>query len=390
MKISVSLNNIYNSFKGIERCKPIEIKGTETSAKVYTQNLDYSTYNQVKQICSHPVFKDTPIRIMPDTHAGKNTVVGFTAPVSSNSKVIPSIISGDIGCGMLCVNVDTKGQEIDFKKLDEVIRKYVSSERCEEPLVYTKYSTDINNQVRDICKYKYKIASDKAVKHLGTLGGGNHFIELERDENGEVYLTIHTGSRSFGNMVFNYHNEIAKKQNPYKIRDLSYLSGAEAKDYLDDMKLAAKYSQINRRIIADEIIKRMGWSEKSSFESIHNYISSDGIIRKGAISAKNGEKLIIPLNMRDGVILAKGKGNNDWNKSAPHGAGRQYKRGEANAVISLNDYVDSMRGIYSSCISQSTIDESPQAYKNSEEIIENIQDTAEIDTIAKPIFNYKD
>ncbi len=390
MKVSVSQNYKYNSFKGQDKLTPVEIKGSQTSAKVYTQNIDYSTYDQVKTICSHPVFKDIPIRIMPDTHAGKNTVVGFTAPVNANRNIIPSLISGDIGCGMLCVNVDIKDKNIDFKKLDEVIRKYVSTAREEIPQSYEQYTKEIIKKISDLCKHKYKVSAENSLSNLGTLGGGNHFIELETDKDGEIYLTIHSGSRRFGNEVFNYHNEVAKKQNPYKIKDLSYLSGAEAKDYLEDMKFAEQYSQINRRIIAEEIIKKMGWKKKSSFESIHNYISSDGIIRKGAISANEGEKLIIPLNMRDGVIIAKGKGNKDWNNSAPHGAGRQFKRGDAAQCISLNDYVDAMRGIYSSCISKSTIDESPQAYKNSEEIIDNIKDTATIDTIAKPIFNYKD
>ena len=283
------------SFAGRKQpsCDIVEIKGTETKAKVYTTNLDYKTYEQIKTICSHPVFKDTPVRIMPDTHAGKNTVVGFTAPINAQGTVIPSIISGDIGCGMLCVQLDTRGQEIDFDALDNVIKKYVSTTHTENPSSLTKHAPKITKEVTDLCKRKYKVSPDKVMSTLGTVGGGNHFIELDRNEKGETFLVIHTGSRHFGKEVCNHHQKVAMEQNPYKIKDLSFLSGDEAKEYLSDMKIATKYSEINRRIIADEIMKRMGWREKSSFESIHNYIGKDGIIRKGAISAQNGERIII-------------------------------------------------------------------------------------------------
>lgn len=389
---SYSKNQMKPSFKGLRSNTgdTFEIRGSETKAKIYTQNVDYKTLDQIKTICSHPVFKDVPVRIMPDTHAGKSAVVGFTAPINAAGKVIPSLISGDIGCGMLCVQLDTKGQDIDFDELDNVIRNYVSSSRTMEPSALDKHSPKIEREVIDLCKKKYKVSSDKVLSTFGTLGGGNHFIEIDKDENGEVYLVIHTGSRHFGKEVYNHHQDVALKQNPYKIKDFSYLSGSEAKDYLEDMKIAVKYSQLNRRIIADEIMKRMGWKEKCSFESIHNYISDDGMIRKGAISSKNGEKVIIPLNMRDGSVIAVGKGNEDWNCSAPHGAGRQFSRGQASEYISLDEYSKSMEGIYSSCISGATIDESPQAYKPAEEIIENISSTADIQTIIKPVFNYKD
>lgn len=397
IKNITSFNNLclrkVQSFKGADtntdKCIT-EIQGSQTKAKVYTQNIDYQTYAQIKTLCSHPVFKDIPVRIMPDTHAGKHTVVGFTAPIGTSGAIIPSIISGDIGCGMLCVKIDTQSKNIDYDKLDNVIKTYVSTSRLKNPDSVKKYSKSLEAQIADLCKKKYKASGDKMISTIGTLGSGNHFIEIDSDDNGSKYLIIHTGSRLFGKEVSEYHQDIARRQNPYKIKDLSFLSGPEAKDYLEDMKLAAKYSQINRRIIADEIIKRMGWKEKSSFESIHNYVSKDGIIRKGAISAKEGERIIIPLNMRDGVILAKGKGNPDWNISAPHGAGRLYSRAKASELISLEDYKKTMEGIHSQCISQSTLSESPQAYKNSEEIIANIEDTAEIETLIKPDYNYKD
>jgi len=312
------------SFKGINGLVQdvLVIAGKETKAKIFTNNVNYQTLAQIKAICSHPVFRDIPVRIMPDTHAGKNSVVGFTAKIGANSEVIPSLISGDIGCGMLCVKLDLQGQNLDYKKLDDVIRSYLIESRKDKPSVYLKNTKIIEKSVNDIFKYKYKKSPDESMNSLGTLGGGNHFIELDCDKLGNNYLVIHSGSRKFGKEVYNHHQQIAQSQNPYKIKDWSYLSGDEAKSYLEDMHIATKFSQLNRRVIADEILKRMGWKELESFESIHNYISKDGMIRKGAISAANGEKVIIPLNMRDGAIIAEGKGNLEWNSSAPHGAGR--------------------------------------------------------------------
>lgn len=379
-------------FKGLEKniakdC--FEISGSQTKAKVFAENIDSLTYTQIKNICSHPVFKDLPIRVMPDTHAGKTAIVGFTAPMNCRNGIIPGLISGDIGCGMLCVELDTLGKDIDFEQLDNVIRTYVAKSHSRVPTVKNNNFKSINKQVKECCN-EYDVSSSKALSKLGTLGGGNHFIEIDKDKKGATYLVIHTGSRSFGQNVFKYHDRIAKEQNPYLIRDLSYLTGDEAKKYLEDMKIAIKYSQFNRRIIADEIIKQMGWKEKSSFESIHNYVGDDGIIRKGSIKANKNEKIIIPLNMRDGAIIAKGKGNSDWNNSAPHGAGRKLSRSEAYGVLDLDEYKANMKGIYSSCISNDTIDEAPMAYKNADEIINNIKDTAEIKDIIKPVFNFKD
>ncbi len=379
------------NFKGLAQTGKdvMIITGKETKAKIFTNNVNYSTLAQIKSICSHPVFRDIPVRIMPDTHAGKSSVVGFTAKVGAKGEVIPSLISGDIGCGMLCVKIDTKGQNIDFKKLDDIIRNYLTDARKEKPSVFSKKVKTIDKSVNDIFKHKYKRNSEESIDSLGTLGGGNHFIEIDCDKQGNNYLVIHTGSRKFGNEVYKHHQQIAQSQNPYKIRDWSYLSGDEAKSYIEDMQLATKFSQINRRIIADEILKRMGWTELESFESIHNYISKDGMIRKGAISAEQGEKILIPLNMRDGAIIAVGKGNPEWNYSAPHGAGRQFSRSEASELITVDDYKQSMEGIYSSCISPSTVDESPLAYKDANEIIKNVNNTVEIQEIIKPKYNFK-
>ena len=379
------------AFKGLNNIAGdvMVIAGKETKAKIFTNNVNYQTLAQIKSICSHPVFRDIPVRIMPDTHAGKNAVVGFTAPISPTGDIIPSLISGDIGCGMLCVKLDTQGQNLDYKKLDSVINNYLIDARKEKPVSFTKNVKNIDKPVNDFFKYKYKRSSEESMDSLGTLGGGNHFIEIDTDKLGNNYLVIHTGSRKFGKEVYNYHQQIAQRQNPYKIKDWSYLSGDEAKSYLEDMQVATKFSQVNRRIIADEILKRMGWKELESFESIHNYISKEGMIRKGAISSEKGKKVLIPLNMRDGAIIAEGKGNSDWNFSAPHGAGRQFSRSEASELISIDDYKESMNGIYSSCISPSTVDESPLAYKDANEIINNIGDTVDIKDIIKPKYNYK-
>ena len=402
MNIIDQQNYIYNStvpynknkkvrFKGLKTLSTdfIEISGSKTKAKVFTRKIDYPTYNQINNICSHPVFKNLPIRVMPDTHAGKTAIVGFTAPMDRNRGVIPGLISGDIGCGMLCVELDTNGKDMNFEQLDEVIKTYVSKSHSKVPAVKNVYMKKIDKQVVNCCK-EYNVTSDKALSKLGTLGGGNHFIEIDKDKKGVYYLVIHTGSRSFGQNVFNYHDKIARKQNPYEIEDLSYLTGDEAKKYLEDLQIATKFSQLNRKIIADEILNKMGWKEKSSFESIHNYIGDDGVIRKGSIRADKGKKVIIPLNMRDGAIIATGKGNPDWNNSAPHGAGRQYSRSEASKLLDIEEFKKAMQGIHSSCISKSTLDEAPMAYKNAAEIIDNVSDTVEIQEIIKPVFNFKD
>ena len=351
-------NNAKLTFKGQYDTfeKSMSVKGSETEAKIYTTNVDYAALNQIREFCNHPAFKDAPIRIMPDVHAGKNSVVGFSAPVV-NGKVIPNVIGGDIGCGVLCVKFDTNNQDIDFEKLDDVIKTYVSSRQKSVPVSKKIVPHTFEKEVEDLCKHKYKQSSEQVMNSLGTLGGGNHFIEINKDSKGNAYLVIHTGSRKFGKEVNQHFQNIAREQNPYRNIELSYLTGSEAKEYLEDMQLAAKFSQYNRKIIANEIMRRMGWSEIESFESIHNYISQDGITRKGAICADEGKKVLIPLNMRDGSLLGTGKGNKEWNNTAPHGSGRQYKRSAVAELFSYNEYKDAMKGIYSSCVTPSHIDE---------------------------------
>lgn len=367
----------------------IEINGTHTKAKVFSPSLDFKTYDQIKIICSHPVFKDLPIRIMPDVHPSRNTVVGFSSPMSQVG-VIPGIIGDDIGCGMLCVQFDTQGKDIDFEKLDTIVKEITSCERAKEPFAFKKIPHSFKKDIRDLCKGLKSASADFHQSRLGTLGRGNHFIEIDKDDFGEYYLIIHTGSRSLGEKVAQKYDHLARLQHHYYIKGLSYLTGDEAKEYIKDMRLVQKYAEVNRQIIADEILYRMGWKKKASFESVHNYVGDDNIIRKGAIKADKDERVIIPLNMRDGAIIAKGKGNKDWNNTAPHGAGRKYTRKDAKNVLSYESYINAMQGIYSTSVKPETIDEAPMAYKDSDEIIGSISDTVAIDGIVRPIYNYKE
>ncbi len=393
--LTPNYNNIFMpkkmSFKGNsqDKAKSIQITGSATSAKVYTQNLDYKTMDQIKILCNHPAFKDAPIRIMPDVHPSKSTLVGFSAPVDTN-KIIPGIIGSDIGCGMLCVKFDTQGKDIDYKKLDDIVKMYSSKRRTKTPQSIKKVPQTLKQQVKNMCKDLKYANADFHLNNIGTIGSGNHFVEIDEDKNGQKYLVIHTGSRGLGKQIAQHHQYIAKHQNHYFVPELSYLSDDEAKKYLEDMRVAQEYAKQNRRTIANEILFRMGWKEVSSFESVHNYISDDGIIRKGAIAADKEKEILIPLNMRDGAILGTGKGNPDWNNTAPHGAGRKMARGEANRNLSYENFVKSMNGIYTSCVRHDTLDEAPDAYKQPEEIIENISDTANIKEVIKPLYNFKD
>lgn len=376
-------------FKGRLNQDVVEIEGSQTKAKVFAKNPDENLTEQIKTICSHPVFKDLPVRIMPDTHKCRASLVGFTSPIGIKGEIIPGIIGGDIGCGMLCCDVDTNGQDIDYKKLD-----YITNNKIVP--TYNRMSEDkkshlskIANSLKQISPRLLNTSEKKMISDLGTLGGGNHFIELDKSQDGKLFLVIHSGSRGFGQAVYNYHNNVANKQNPYTIKALSYLTGDEAQQYLEDMRLAQNYARLNRRIMADSILKAMNWNEKSSFESVHNYISDDNIIRKGAISAHKNEKVIIPLNMKDGALIAKGKGNPDWNNSAPHGAGRKISRARAKELIKLEAYQHDMQGIYTTSVCEKTIDEAPRAYKNSDEIKETIIPAVDIVEQIKPQYNYK-
>ncbi|MCM1322974.1 MAG: RtcB family protein [Acetobacter sp.] len=382
------------------------------TVKVFTDNIDQKALQQLHELVKTGVFEDAPIRIMPDCHAGAGCVIGFT--VSVRDKIIPNIVGVDIGCGMRIVDLHT--DKVDFDKLDKCIRKRVPSGR--DVASFDERAKSLISQL--YCKKELK-QIDRLECSLGSLGGGNHFIEIDEDEHNNKYLVVHTGSRNLGKQVAEIYQEKAikhcqsidtteliqrckaegreqdiqseiaklKASKPKLPRDLCYLEGKDKDDYMHDMRICQQFAVLNREKIVHTICVGMRLDEKDCWESVHNYIGDDDIIRKGAIAAYKDQPVIIPLNMRDGVILGRGKGNEDWNNSAPHGAGRRMSRSEAKQKIALEKFQQTMKGIYSTTVGKDTIDEAPQAYKPAQEIIDLVADTVEIEKIIKPVFNYK-
>ncbi len=391
----------------------IELKGKYNIAKVFTDNIEESAKSQIIELCNQEVFKDSKIRIMPDVHSGTGCTIGTTMTIQD--KIVPNLVGVDIGCGMLCIELQEK--EIDLKLLDKTIKEYVPSGFN----IREKVHPFIENIALEDLKCKGYLNLDRAKLSLGTLGGGNHFIEVNKDKDDNLYLVIHSGSRYLGKQVAEYYQNIAieklsnknKRQNlietlktqgrekdietelknfsPLKIKkELAYLESKDFDDYIHDMNIVQMYAYYNRHAIANCIISEMDLNVACHFTTIHNYIDIESMtLRKGSISAEKYERVIIPINMRDGSIIALGKGNSDWNYSAPHGAGRLMSRSKAKENIKMDDFENSMNGIYTTSVNQSTIDEAPQAYKPMEEIIENIKDAVEIIDIIKPIYNFK-
>lgn len=400
-----------------------EINGKYNSAKIFTNNCDNETISQVTNILNQEFVKNSKIRIMSDCHGGAGCVIGTTMTLTD--KVCANLVGVDIGCGMTTIKL--KEKKLNLPELDSVIKKYVPSgfKIHEEAIA--------DSPIDELCCAKY-VDLDKAYKSLGSLGGGNHFIEIDKDEDGNLYLVIHTGSRHLGLEVCNYYQEAGYQALKEKFRggslkdlskelidrlkaegktkeiskqleilkdeynkknitipyELSYVEEQNFSDYIHDMKIMQQHAEINRATIAKLIMKKAKLHEVERFETIHNYIDTENmILRKGAISAQLGEKVLIPMNMRDGSLICIGKGNPDWNYSAPHGAGRLMSRSQAKNKISMSDFKKSMEGIYTTCVNTSTIDESPMAYKPIEEILENIQDTVDVINIIKPIYNFK-
>lgn len=388
-----------------------------------TLDIEMKAIKQIDELLEQEPFKDCKVRIMPDVHAGKGCVIGFTADLGN--KVIPNIVGVDIGCGMLCVELGNI--ELNLEKLDNIINEYIPAGRNirEQKLIDFEKINEL------YCLRELK-ESKKFNRAIGTLGGGNHFIEVDIDDEDNKYLVIHTGSRNLGKQVADYYQNLAielcsgkeelfkkkekiikeykeqgrkseiqqalkdlekeyKNNNPDLPKDLCYLEGKYREMYLHDMRICQEYASLNRCYIARTILLNMGKQiYQKYFETIHNYISfEDNIVRKGAISAKEGEKVLIPINMRDGSIIAVGKGNEDWNNSAPHGAGRIMSRIKAKETFKLDDFKESMKGIYTTSVVEETIDEAPFVYKPMQEIIDNIQDTVEIQKIIRPIYNFK-
>lgn len=426
----------------------IEIKGKYNTAKVYTYNVEGKAVEQIQKLCDTEWVKDSNIAIMPDVHAGKGCTIGTTMTITD--KVCPNLVGVDIGCGMLTVPL-SNSSKIDLAGLDEYIRKNIPSGFA----VNDKVQEDCSELIQSLHCYHLLQNVDRLELSLGSLGGGNHFIEIDEERN-KKYLIIHTGSRNLGKQVAEIYQKKAQlpdvidmvaltfeklamidrmkregrqedieravrefnEKNKEKIKEakkLSYLSGDDFKSYLHDMDICQKFASRNRIVIATKILNYIygdkyndihyftygtirGFSLKGetysmlmpAYETIHNYIDMEHmILRKGAVSANKNEWLLIPMNMRDGSLMCRGKGNPDWNYSAPHGAGRLMSRKQAIETITFDSFVDSMEGIYSTSVCGSTIDESPMAYKPMEAILENIEDTVDVCRILKPIYNFK-
>lgn len=405
----------------------LELKGKHNTAKVFTYNIEQKASSQIIELLNQEAFKDSKVRIMPDTHAGKGCVIGFTADLKS--KAIPNLVGVDIGCGMIAVKMgDAK---INFEELDKFIRHNIPHGNKVNKKMQLRIDKNFHDRVADISK-RAKGNLNRNLLSIGSLGGGNHFIEVNQDKDGDKWLVIHSGSRNFGHRIATHHQKKAieycnrqvrylnneknekirllKQQNrdneiqdiieefqplidKYKLpKDLCFVEDEKLEKYLNDMSFAQEYANLNRHVMAAKILDHLGFKidDLEHFQTIHNYIDfKDMIVRKGAISAQKGEKVLIPINMRDGSIIAIGKGNEDWNNSAPHGAGRLMSRSKAKEVINLEDYKKAMKDIWSSSVKESTLDEAPMVYKPMKEIIENIKDTVEIVDIIRPLYNFK-
>lgn len=398
----------------------IEINGLHNTAKCFTPTLEDKAAEQIKAVCDASEFADCKIRIMPDVHAGKGCTIGTTMTITD--KIVPGMVGVDIGCGMETVQISET--LVDFDKLDRVIRENIPCGR-----EIRNISHELNSEI-DLTELRClsEVNIERAKRSIGTLGGGNHFIEVDRDNNGILYLVVHSGSRHIGCEVAEYYQNEgyralcgnAKAQIIEKIiwlkeqgrfteiqatiaemkkrkvpeisvpKDLAYIEGTLFDDYIHDMKIIQHFAMLNRFAMTKVILEAMGLTETDRFTTIHNYIDTDAmILRKGSVSAQAGQRLLIPINMRDGSLVCIGKGNPDWNFSAPHGAGRLMSRKAAFERLSMEEYTEQMSDVYSTCVVPDTIDESPMAYKNMDEIIEQIEPTATIVSRIKPVYNFK-
>lgn len=395
----------------------IELQGKYGTAKVFTDLVDNESISQVVNLLNQPYAEGAHVRMMPDIHAGAGCTIGTTMTIKD--KICPNLVGVDIGCGMETIKI--KEHHIEPQKLDVVIHNDIPSGFSirERP---HRFASEI-----DLSKLYCggHINVDRALCSIGTLGGGNHFIEADKDDNSNIYIVIHSGSRHLGLQIANYYQEAAykaltsyskdeieeaiaqlktegrqkeiqkvlkqlKSKNSPVPKPLAYVEGELFDKYIHDMKIAQEYAELNRRAMMDVIVKGMGFHVIEQFTTIHNYIDVDNmILRKGAVSAQAGERLLIPINMRDGSLICTGKGNEDWNCSAPHGAGRLMSRSAAKESFTVSEFREQMNGIYTTSVSRSTLDECPMAYKNMEDIVNNIGPTAEIDAIIKPIYNFK-
>jgi len=397
-----------------------KVLGQFNEALVFTDVVEEKAFEQIKTLCDQQFTEGSKIRIMPDCHAGAGCTIGTTMTITD--KVVPNLVGVDIGCGMEVVQISQK--HIELQKLDKLIYDKIPSGFNIRETAH-KFNDDIDlSELRCLADANLNLV--RAEWSLGTLGGGNHFIEADKDDDGNIYIVVHSGSRHLGLEVANYYQEqgwkalngsakadIERLIADYKAqgreqeiqkaikalksqiktnipRQLAYVSGQDFEDYIHDMKIVQHFAVLNRKAMMDVIVKGMKLNVVEQFTTIHNYIDTDNmILRKGAVSAKQGENLIIPINMRDGSLLCIGKGNDDWNQSAPHGAGRLMSRTEAKNSFTVSEFKKQMQGVYTTSVRTDTLDECPMAYKNMDDIVNNIDDTAVISKIIKPIYSFK-
>lgn len=393
-----------------------EVTGKYNTAKIFTDVVDEKSIDQVKLLCDQEFVQGSKIRMMPDIHAGAGCTIGTTMTITD--KICPNLVGVDIGCGMHVTKLDVK--EIDFEKLDKVIRERIP---CGFNVRQNIHQYVRNLRLTELDCY-HEVNIDRAYHSLGSIGGGNHFIEIDKnEETGNLYLVIHSGSRHLGVEVCEYYQraavlskiektknqrlkiitrlknegrereistELRKFDDYYLPDDLCYLEGGLFNSYLHDMEIVQEFAKWNRITMADEIRSAMGWGSIADWHTVHNFIdTTDMILRKGAVNAQEGRLLLIPINMRDGSLICVGKGNPDWNYSAPHGAGRLFGRMAAKKEFRLADYEKSMEGIYTTSVGMDTLDECPMAYKSMDDIVNNITDTVDILKVIKPIYNFK-
>lgn len=365
----------------------ITIEGKYNTAKVFTHDLEPGAEGQIRAMCNLEYLQGSNIRVMPDVHEGAGCTIGTTMTI--NGVAVPNMVGVDIGCGMLTIKL--KDKRLNLPELDSFIRKNIPSGFKVRQRPHRGHGRIHFEDLK--CYDKARLNNEKNA--LGTLGGGNHFIEIDKDDEGSLYLVIHSGSRNPGLKVAKfYQDEAYKAVGGREQKEIAYelapVTGEVFDEYIADMKLMQEYAMLNRRIIAEEIIDNLKLKADGSFTTVHNYIDTDNmILRKGAVSANKGEQLLIPVNMRDGALICTGKGNPDWNFSAPHGSGRLYSRTEAKNRFTLSAYKKEMEGIFTTSVDKTTLDECPMAYKSIDYILDAIGDTCEVVKIIKPIYNFK-
>ena len=388
-------NEIKNETSKCEHLREdsITVAGATAIAHIFTDTLDANSQGMISALCHAEVAKGSTIRIMPDVHAGKGCVVGTT--MLTRGKIAPALLGGDIGCGITAWKLKLKSSP-DLNKLDKVIRNYVPS-GMNIHKKFTHYPDEVDEALESLKCAKH-VQLNKAKRSIGTLGGGNHFIEIGCENGKDHWLFVHSGSRHIGMEVADFYHKKAYEQHGNVPYDFAYATDDLLADYLYDVQLLQLYARYNRETIIRNILSEMKWKlsgdEDPIIECPHNFIEvldeTDSILlRKGSIRANEGARIIIPMNMRDGCLICIGKGNKEWNCSAPHGAGRLMARSDARSSFTLTLYKKEMQGIFTTCISRDTIDESPMAYKPMESIVDRIRPTAEIVSIVKPIYNFK-